>query len=360
MSMDELEYFGGVMGALEHHTSTTVVFLDEMGSQELTQSLIDVVSHEFFHTLTPLNIHSEEIHNFEYNKALMSKHLWMYEGTTEYFSDLFQINQGLIKETDFYNRIFKKMNDSERFDDTMSFMEMSSKIVEEPYQSNYSNVYLKGALINMCLDIIIREQSRGDRGILWVMQNLAKRYGPEKPFKDDDLIDEIVTMTYPEVAEFFTKHIEGNTPIDYKTYFEKVGLTMGKTQIPLPSIIFKDHNDLFIVPQRSSVGTVEYVVTGLNSTLETMGVQTGDVFLGLDGKMLPEISPENAVEINTVLTPSFNWDTDREFTITVRRGAETHTFSGLSGTPSAESDGIVANPDAEPKSVTLREAWMKN
>ena len=39
------------MGALEHHTSTTVVLPDQMQKQELTQSLVDVVSHEFF-TLT--------------------------------------------------------------------------------------------------------------------------------------------------------------------------------------------------------------------------------------------------------------------------------------------------------------------
>ena len=29
--------------------------------------LKDVVSHEFFHTLTPLTIHSQEIQNFDYN-----------------------------------------------------------------------------------------------------------------------------------------------------------------------------------------------------------------------------------------------------------------------------------------------------
>ena len=34
----------------------------------------------------------------------------------------------------------------------------------------------------MCLDIIIRENSGGDIGILWVMKNLAERYGNEKTF----------------------------------------------------------------------------------------------------------------------------------------------------------------------------------
>ena len=47
MGMDDLQYFGGMMGALEHHTSTTVVFVDQMQKQELTQSLVDVVLMNF-------------------------------------------------------------------------------------------------------------------------------------------------------------------------------------------------------------------------------------------------------------------------------------------------------------------------
>ena len=81
----------------------------------------------------------------------------MYEGTTEYFANLFQINQGLIDAPDFYNRMMEKITLAQRYDDTMSFTEMSAGIVDEPYQANYGNVY-QGALINLCLDILIREK----------------------------------------------------------------------------------------------------------------------------------------------------------------------------------------------------------
>ena len=360
MGMDDLQYFGGMMGALEHHTSTTVVFVDQMQKQELTQSLVDVVSHEFFHTLTPLNIHSEEIHNFEYNTPLMSKHLWMYEGTTEYFANLFQINQGLIDEQNFYNRMLEKLNFSQRYDDKMSFTEMSAGIVDEPYQTNYGNVYQKGALINMCLDIIIREESKGEKGILWVMQNLAKKYGKEKPFKDDELINEIVEMTYPKVNDFFKNHVEGNTPINYMDYFAKVGLTMGDTEVPLPSILFKDNKSPFFIPNPDESGTVRYIVDGLNSSIEKMGLKVGDIFLGLDGKMLPEIKKENASQINEVFAPSFMWDNDKEFTITIERNNEIITLSGITGSPKAKVTGIVEDINADDYSLKLRKSWLKN
>lgn len=358
MDMEALQYFGGMMGALEHHTSTTVVFVDAMSSGELTQSLVDVVSHEFFHTLTPLNVHSEEIHNFEYNRPLMSQHLWMYEGTTEYFANLFQINQGLIDAPDFYNRLTEKIKLAQRYDDSMSFTEMSAGIVEEPYQANYGNVYQKGALINMCLDIIIREQSGGSKGILWVMQNLAQRYGKDKPFKDDELIEEINAMTYPEVGEFFEKHVIGNTPIDYNYYFKKVGLTNGKVEVPLRSILFAADNQLFFASEPNEAGVLQFVVKALNPSLEGMGIQIGDVLLGIEEQLFPEINQENSAKINGILTQTLGWTADQEVSFTLSREGETLVVTGKVGKPTTVSEGLIESVDATEAAVKLREAWM--
>ncbi|MBK6507405.1 MAG: hypothetical protein IPG02_17575 [Ignavibacteria bacterium] len=40
-----------------------------------------------------MNLHAEEIGNFDYNNPVMSKHLWLYEGTTEYFADYIQLKK---------------------------------------------------------------------------------------------------------------------------------------------------------------------------------------------------------------------------------------------------------------------------
>ena len=84
-------------GALEHPTSTTVVMPEAMDLEMLQEQLKDVVSHEFFHIVTPLTVHSNEIQNFDFNNPQMSEHLWMYERDTEYFANLFQINQGKLR-----------------------------------------------------------------------------------------------------------------------------------------------------------------------------------------------------------------------------------------------------------------------
>jgi len=211
-------------GALEHHTSTVVVLPEQMPLDRLEQAMVDVVSHEFFHIVTPLSVHSKEIQYFDYNDPKMSQHLWMYEGTTEYFANLFQIRQGLISQEEFYNRLMDKINNAQRYDDAMSFTIMSKNILEEPYEANYANVYEKGTLINLCLDIILGEKSNGEKSVLWLMKEFSKRYGKDVPFEDDTLISEIVEMTYPEIGEFFENHVVGNTPIDYNIYLDKVGL----------------------------------------------------------------------------------------------------------------------------------------
>jgi predicted metalloprotease with PDZ domain len=81
-----------------------------------------------FHIVTPLGIHSKEIQFFDYNNPKMSKHLWMYEGVTEYFANLFQINQGLITEEEFYDRMNGKIDNASRMNDTMPFTEMSANV----------------------------------------------------------------------------------------------------------------------------------------------------------------------------------------------------------------------------------------
>ncbi|MGB1270349.1 MAG: peptidase M61, partial [Flavobacteriaceae bacterium] len=140
------------------------------------------------------------------------------------FANLFQVNQGLISEQDFINRMQRKIATSKRFKDDMSFTEMSKNILDKKYAANYSNVYMKGALIGMCLDINLREESNGKYGLVDLMRDLSNKYGQHKPFKDDEIIPEIVKMTNPKVGEFFANHVVGSTPIDYSKYFDKVGI----------------------------------------------------------------------------------------------------------------------------------------
>jgi len=336
-------------GALEHHTSTTVVFPEAMPANMLGQQLIDVVSHEFFHILTPLCVHSKEIHYFDYNNPKMSKHLWMYEGVTEYFANLFQINQGLIDEDEFYQRMVGKIGNAAKMNDTMSFTVMSANVLEKPYKDQYLNVYEKGALIGMCIDIIIREKSNGERGILDMMQQLSAEYGAEKPFNDDELFDKIVSITYPEVGAFIKTHIEGTTPINYDEFFAKVGVGKGKSQVPMNPFLKNETTPLVTINST----TKEIIVRSdleINELMKSLGMKGGDIILAVNDVNY------NLDNIYEMIMSSQDWKEGDAVSMKIKRDGKEQTVSGKVKLTMAEVEGY---QQVDASKAKLKEAWLK-
>ncbi len=339
-------------GALEHHNSTTVVFPEIMPKQALTKSIKDVVSHEFFHILTPLNLHSVEVHNFDYNKPKMSKHLWMYEGVTEYFANLFQVNQGLIDQNEFYKRIVNKINSAKNYNDSMSFTKMSENILIEPYKKNYINVYEKGALIGMCIDLIIREKSNGEKGILDLMKKLSTKYGVDKPFKDDKLFDDIAKITYPEVTEFINKHVIGSTPINYSLFLKKIGLAI-KTKNIQTGYLFKDMQTSYIDVDKNTKEIIFLKET--NSFLTSIGIKENDRLVSIDNKKY------NLDNIQDLVTKSFQWSKDDRVNIIVKRNSKEIELNGNITIPMAKNTTLEPlDLPLNDKKLLLRRQWMKN
>lgn len=219
----------GAAGALEHNNSS-LYSLGEGMPMMVAGQVKHTAAHEFFHIVTPLGIHSEEIGNFDYNVPKMSKHLWLYEGCTEYNAMIALVRGGVNSPSEFINDIAKKIAVSKFYIDTLPFTEMSLHALGK-YEKQYQNVYEKGALIGMCLDIKLRQLSSGSYGLIDLLHDLAKKYGAERSFVDDELFDEITAMTYPEIREFFAKYVEGNNRIPYKEFLSIVGLTFGGEQM---------------------------------------------------------------------------------------------------------------------------------
>lgn len=218
----------GSSGALEHSYSSFYV-LPEVDTASIAQTLNDVCAHEFFHIVTPLNIHAEEIGDFDFNNPKMSEHLWLYEGLTEYSAHHAQVLAGLIGYDYFFQVMMDKYNNSiEQYNDTVPFTFMSKHVLTEHYHKQYNNVYEKGALINMCLDIMLRYYSDGKYGTQELMRDLAKKYGKDKSFKDPDLFNDIEKLTFPEIRKFLDEHVAGRKPLPMVEVFKMVGLDLIK------------------------------------------------------------------------------------------------------------------------------------
>ncbi len=339
-------------GALEHNTSTVVVLPESISVKKLNETLTDVVSHEFFHIVTPLTIHSKEIHDFDYNMPNMSKHLWLYEGTTEYFSILFQITQGLISKEQFFERILEKIEISKQFDDTMSFTTMSKNILEEPYRKNYRNVYEKGALISMCLDIIMREESDGVLGVLDLIKELSGEFGSETPFDDDELIDVVTELSYPEIGEFLKTHVVNNTPIDYSFYLNKVGLEFGTKDVL--SSYFIDEQQPLVKASETTQEVVFESDTQHNSFLKSLGIMGGDVLLSINSK---EYSVKNIYDL---FADSNQWEMGAPIVFKIKRNGEEKVFNSTVQSPMIKKIILQPKPNSTDNQKSLLKYWIND
>ncbi|UOQ73397.1 M61 family metallopeptidase [Hymenobacter cellulosilyticus] len=212
----------GGYGAMEHSYSS-VYFLPEVPGEDRLRSMVqEVASHEFLHMLAPLNIHSREIGEFDFRNPKMSQHLWLYEGVTEYIAQLVQVRGGLSTPAEFRQTMKQKIDKAAKHPD-VSFTEMSRNILEAPYKDMYDNVYDKGALLGLLLDIRIQELSQGRQSLRDVLLALRQKYGPTRSFEDAQLIPEVVALTNPALQQFFDQYVIGNQPLPYAEYFDKIG-----------------------------------------------------------------------------------------------------------------------------------------
>jgi len=335
-------------GALEHPTATTVVFPEMMPKEALNKELKDVVSHEFFHIVTPLTIHSQEIQNFDYNDPKMSEHLWMYEGVTEYFANLFQINQGLINEDEFYTRIAGKIENARKLNDTMPFTTMSKNVFVEPYKAQYLNVYEKGALIGMCLDIIIRENSNGKRGILDLMQKLSNEYGVSKAFNDEELFAKITQLTYPEVGDFLKTYVAGPSPIPYDKYLARVGVT--KITKKSPTNVFLKGQVPYITVNQSTKEIIVLPNIELNDFYTNLGLKGGDIIVAINDKNY------SLDTIYDMILESENWKENNPISVKIKRDGKEQIINGKVKLPYEDKESFDATDASK---STLKNAWLK-
>lgn len=269
----------GSYGALEHSYSSMYTLIEQDPSL-IAQMIKDVAAHEFFHIVTPLNIHSEEIGDFDYNNPKMSQHLWMYEGLTEYSAHHVQVKYGNLSMQGFFDVMSEKISRTQQFDDEMSFTKMSKNCLGST-EDQYLNVYQKGALIAMCLDLKLRYLSGGTYGTQELMRDLAKKYGKDKSFVDDSLFNDIVKLTYPEIGIFFEKHVIGGEPLPFAEYLGYAGVEY-KRKKTLTSMDPLGGYSWYV----DSTNRVILYPVEPNEFGKTMGYMKGDVLVSINGKKI--------------------------------------------------------------------------
>ncbi len=258
-------------GALEHNNSSTYYYVDQ-GDTSFLASIKNSTVHEFLHVITPLSLHSELIADFSYSNPLMSKHLWLYEGVVEYFNHLSLLQGGQIKIENYLQLMRQKIVSGSRFPlNEMSFTELSQNSLKDKYHDQYFQVYQRGPILAWLLDMEIIRLTDGTKNLKDVIFSLTKKFGPEKPFIEDNFFDVFVQEVHPELSNFFNNFIVGRENWDINKGLNTIGLEYYDiTKVNRPRNILTDND----IKTKESGDGIRITETGAE---EWAGLQVGDI-----------------------------------------------------------------------------------
>jgi len=283
-----LEKAGSSYGALEHHSST-VLYMPEFPGEQFYGGVRDITSHEFFHIITPLGIHSQYIADFDFINPEMSEHIWLYEGVTEYNSQLVQARGGIYTLEEFIEEMRDKLNTASQFNKYIPLTQ-ASKFTLTFLKDQYYNFYQKGAIGGMALDLKLRSLSNGEYGLRNLLLELGDIYHQDTFFIDDQLFDIITEHTYPEMREFFARHFDGAEPFPLSELLQPAGIAYTEGQE-------KEQIEGFGVEFGYNFSTGRIKVSNIDeitSFASDLGFQVGDEIVEFDGE---EITLNNINEI---------------------------------------------------------------
>jgi predicted metalloprotease with PDZ domain len=180
---------------------------------------------------------------------------------------------------------------AEGFKDNLPFTELSLGALDK-YADQYYNVYQKGTLISLCLDIKLRKLSDGKYGMQNLVADLGKKYGVSKSFKDEALFAEITAMTYPEIGEFLNTYVGGPESLPLKETFNMVGVEYEKESVTAEYSLGLEQAAIAINQyegkQKIAIGNEDAV----NGQGKALGFKNGDIILKINGEEVPDLGPE--------------------------------------------------------------------
>src|SRR5215216_1062634 len=199
------------------------------------RGFLGLVSHEFFHLWNVKRIRPDVLGPFDYTQENYTKVLWVAEGITDYYADLFLRRAGLITESEFLGatarsiqslqntpgRLVQSVEESS-FDAWVKFYRQDENSVNS--QISY---YEKGALLGLLLDLEIRKRSGGAKSLDDVLRYLyAEFFKKNRNYGPVDFQKACELMAGGSLEEFFNKFVRGTEELNYNAALEAAGLRL--------------------------------------------------------------------------------------------------------------------------------------
>jgi predicted metalloprotease with PDZ domain len=245
---------GDGYGGLEHRASTALICSrndlpfegmpslnkDLVGGavHEGYQTFLGLASHEFFHTWNVKRIRPKTFAPYELDKEHYTRLLWIFEGFTSYYDDLFLVRTGLIDEKTYLKTLAKTLSGVQKTPGRLrqSVADSSFDAWTRYYKQDENSVnaivsyYTKGSLVALALDLTIRARTAGKKGgaksLDDVMQLMWQNYKLGRLVDENDFVTLVEEATGVDVFLEVQRWAYGTEDIAWQPILSELGLEL--------------------------------------------------------------------------------------------------------------------------------------
>jgi predicted metalloprotease with PDZ domain len=279
----------GIGGATEHINST-VIQIPRWRFHEHKDYLrfLDTAAHEFFHTWNVKAYRPKQMVPYHYQVENTNPLLWVAEGNTSYFEELITLRAGLQKRDEFMETFAKALDDYRhtpgRFQQSASessFDEWIAGSDTDRARNASVNIYGKGQMLGLAMDLELRRQTHGARGLEDVHRILYAQHSVAQGGYDPaDFRAALQQVSGQDWSGWWGKYVDGTAELPFDSLLREVGL---QAVVDVP----KDADDKqeWWAGWRVREGSDPAVVTQVerDSPAWKAGVVPGDTLLAVNG-----------------------------------------------------------------------------
>ncbi|WP_036479746.1 M61 family metallopeptidase [Myxosarcina sp. GI1] len=229
-----LHLSGSGYGGLEHKESCTLNY-PRFGFRDCNKynRFMQLVAHEFFHLWNVKRIRPHVLEKFNYEAESYTTSLWFCEGTTSYYDILIPLQAGVYERKTCLENLSK---------DITRYLTIPGRNVQPLGESSYDawiklyrrdansdnnqiSYYLKGEMVSLLLDLLIRAKHNNQRSLDDVMRLMWQRFGKQEiGFSESQLRNAIAEVADDNLDDFFVRYIETTEELPFDEYLEPFGL----------------------------------------------------------------------------------------------------------------------------------------